>query len=492
MKHAMVVKLVLATIVASVLGINLALLAGCGGSNSEQGCKNRCNMLFDKDSNNPSYQDCLAACLGDDDDADDQNEGPVDEEFPIKLSVEIVPNSNKTSLSWEGPTDLTNVGGYNVIRDEEQIQQVALNETTSEDAPIYSGSYCYEICTHSVGAYTSICLQTSNRVCVEVETPIVWGYEAQDDIEIITANASNWVAAVTEENDILLLDSSGSLSWKYASDHPIVSVGIDNAGNLYTLSRTADSQRLLAFDSAGTVRWALDAPDTRGPLKIGGDGRVYYASTGDTGTDLNIIGSDGASQHVIHVADTGLSTALSHYNGNFYLGSLNYLYALDSEGSLNWSYPASHSLSTPAIERSDIVYIGANQDLIALNAANGNLLWSYHFDASLFNSKITASSDGTAFVSLAGVLHVIGSDGQLLWTYAADGSIGAPIVDDSGDVYLPCHDGRLLFFDQAGAIFWEQSHGSYLNIALSCEYMSGYGFYGGFPSSIYAIDRTHP
>jgi outer membrane protein assembly factor BamB len=135
-----------------------------------------------------------------------------------------------------------------------------------------------------------------------------------------------------------------------------------------------------------------------------------------------------------------------------------------------------------------VVYVGANQTLVALNGSNGSFLWSQDFDTSLSNSKISASDDDTVYVSLDGVLHAIDAEGQSLWKYEANTSIGAPLAIDSEEVFLPCYGGCMILFDHLGNIVWEQCHNSFLAIDSTSVNHSGYSFYTEFPSTVYAID----
>jgi len=75
MKKRVFLKLLPPVIVVFMLVTSIALFEGCGGSDSKRGCENKCNMLFGSGSSNPSYQDCLKACLGDTDDESDANDG---------------------------------------------------------------------------------------------------------------------------------------------------------------------------------------------------------------------------------------------------------------------------------------------------------------------------------------------------------------------------------------------------------------------------------
>jgi hypothetical protein len=493
MKRLTITKRVLMIFGVSTLVLSSILIGSCGGGSSTKSCENKCTMLFGKNSNSQSYRDCIAACLDKNEGTDeDQSDDSNNEEFPINLSVAVPENTNKVALSWNGPADLINADGYQIIRNDQKTDQVTLDETYFEDTPIASGNYCYEVCAHSSGMATGICLSTSNRVCVDVETPIVWSYDTQDTVEIISANASNQVAALTDENTIIQIDSSGSLNWNYTPDAQVISIAIDNSGKVYALTRSTDAVALMAISKEGTFQWQTDAPGGRGPVIIGDDDNIYYLSTDSSNVSLNIVEHDGTPEKAIQVADTGLTTTLCKYNTNFLFGSRNILYALDSNGNVNWKYTASTSISTPAIGRSHVVYFGANQTLVALNGENGGLLWSQDFDTSLYYSKLSASEDDTVYVSLNEVLYALDSDGQSLWIYEANASIGSPLVIASGALFVPSYDGCMILFNQMGNTLWEQCHDSFLNVKVGSVNDNGYGFYSDFSSAIFAIDDDLP
>jgi len=108
-------------------------------------------------------------------------------------------------------------------------------------------------------------------------------------------------------------------------------------------------------------------------------------------------------------------------NGETYFGAGGRLYALDSDGTVRWSYVTGTSRSVPAI-------------------------WSG-------DGSIAATGDA---------LYLINSDGSIRWSYEGAGGNHSPSFGDSGRIYTGSgeNDGNVHAFDSDGALVW-----SYMTIA---------------------------
>jgi outer membrane protein assembly factor BamB len=93
-------------------------------------------------------------------------------------------------------------------------------------------------------------------------------------------------------------------------------------------------------------------------------------------------------------------------DGTVYVGSGDYLYALNPDGTLKWRYQTGYEVqSSPAIASDGTIYVGSGDYLYALNP-DGTLKWRHQTGGSVRSPAI--ASDGTIYVgSDDGYLHAI-------------------------------------------------------------------------------------
>jgi outer membrane protein assembly factor BamB len=163
-------------------------------------------------------------------------------------------------------------------------------------------------------------------------------------------------------------------------------------------------------------------------------------------------------------------------DGTIYVGSDDcYLYALSSDGQLEWRYEIGccHYLyrdSSPTIGADGTIYVGSagGLGLYALSP-DGQLKWHYEIEGEYGSMYFVESSpaigaDGTIYVgSYDCYLYALSSDGQLEWRYEIgdrDRVKSSPAIGADGTIYMGCDDG-LYALSPDGQLKWHYEIGWY-------------------------------
>jgi outer membrane protein assembly factor BamB len=154
-------------------------------------------------------------------------------------------------------------------------------------------------------------------------------------------------------------------------------------------------------------------------------------------------------------------------DGTIYFGCQDgYLYAINPDGSLKWTYMTYDEVaSSPAIGTDGTIYFGSSDDkLYAIedSITYGKLRWTYPTSSSI-RSPILIGSDGTVYT---GNMDAVDHTGNLKWTYNSgiSGSTGGPTMSyDNSSLYVQhatAFDYCLACVDTNGSVNWERDIGS--------------------------------
>jgi outer membrane protein assembly factor BamB len=156
-------------------------------------------------------------------------------------------------------------------------------------------------------------------------------------------------------------------------------------------------------------------------------------------------------------------------DGTIYFGCMDgYLYAMNPDGSLKWTYATyGDVLSSPAIGEDGTIYFGSSDNTfyaIADSVTYGSLRWTFTGSSHGFDSPILIGIDGTSY-AVAGDLYAIDTGGNLKWSYSTgiggDEASVATSLDGSclytqrataNDYFLAC-------VDTSGNVDWERDIG---------------------------------
>lgn len=144
-------------------------------------------------------------------------------------------------------------------------------------------------------------------------------------------------------------------------------------------------------------------------------------------------------------------------------------YALRPDGSLKWSANILGGFGmdgAPAVSPDGsriYVYNSTSKKVMAVDAANGSVIWGYQIGSSpnVTYSSMAVDEAGTIYIGThEPALYAIQSDGSLKWRYAASGTTwieAPPAVDAEGNVYLLQNVVGLVALDSGGNFKWSKS-----------------------------------
>ena len=303
-----------------------------------------------------------------------------------------------------------------------------------------------------------------------------WSYKTGDGMVSSPAIGSDGKVYVGSEDYCLYsINSSGTFGWSYQTRDVIESSSpaIDSDGKVYIIS--GDSS-LYSINSNGGLVWSYQSGYYIGSSSpaIGSDGKVYFGSDAQEQNDgyLYSINSSGSlAWSYQNGSDEGSSPAIGS-DGKVYIGSsksetidgysyyYGYLYSVNSNASLVWSYQSGGDIfSSPAIGSDGKVYVGDTR-LYSINSS-GSLVWSYQSGGDIFSSP-AIGSDGKVYIGSSktesidesyyyyGYLYSINSNASLDWSYRAANWVGSsPAIGSDGKVYFGSDDTHLYSIQQA-------------------------------------------
>jgi len=153
-----------------------------------------------------------------------------------------------------------------------------------------------------------------------------------------------------------------------------------------------------------------------------------------------------------------------------------------------WSSTFGGGPSSPVVANG-VVYVGSlNDNVYALRASTGALLWSYTTGNEVWSSP--AIANGVVYIgSTDGNVYALkASTGAKLWTYSTNGSVySSPAVVD-GVVYVSSADYNLYALNaSSGAKLWTYSTG--VPVKSSPAVANGVVYFGSLNDNVYALER---
>lgn len=181
-------------------------------------------------------------------------------------------------------------------------------------------------------------------------------------------------------------------------------------------------------------------------------------------------------------------------------------------GHLRWKFPAESDhkspgpiqpLSSPALGRDDIVYVGSANGISAINR-DGTLKWTFRTGASGESSSPAIGKDGTIyFGSMNGDLYAIASNGRLKWKFHTQGVASSPTVGGDEAIYFASFDGNLYALNPNGSRKWAFKSGDKVPVIPTVGMDGSIYFSSGalnpdgtlkwkFPANIASLPRFSP
>lgn len=281
---------------------------------------------------------------------------------------------------------------------------------------------------------------------------------------------------ITEQGMLRAWNASLSgLDWSLAlaptSRDAVITLGPDGTVYISNVS-SANGRHLYAVDPQGSVKWQFPDPTTvlwalTPSPAIGADGTVYIG----TADLLYALNTDGTLRWTYTTSGFVGASPVIGADGTIYLGvdtpvGEGLLYAIDPHGTLQWSAPvgAVSNTATPAIDAWGNIYLGCRDHNVYAFSPTGSPLWVYDAGADIEHSPVIGT-DGTIYVGTrAGALHAIATDGTEKWQYRLPTTANtwvsaAPVIAADGAIYLSlrisgARNSSLLSIKANGSLQW--------------------------------------
>lgn len=320
---------------------------------------------------------------------------------------------------------------------------------------------------------------------------------------LIAARAFNQKSALHMLQKGTSNNNNGMLVWRYQTGAAIQSGGTLVGGIVYIGSLDGYIYALNA--STGTLVWSY------GTNPVNSNNEIYESIPQVINGMVYVDSSDGymyaidASKGTL-VWDTEIGNSCSDCsaspavaNGIVYISSDNgSLYALNaSTGSILWSNPIGISInggtgSTIAVA-SGVVYVGSstNDTVYAFNGNTGASLWHFvtNTGGCSFNCPL-AVVNGVVYVSAnQKVLALNASDGTLLWQSSAFLLEAAPFIWN-GIVYLEGYYGAYAFNASSGTMLWNYQISQHNIFPETPTVSNGVVYVGASNDNLYALNAS--
>jgi outer membrane protein assembly factor BamB len=183
-----------------------------------------------------------------------------------------------------------------------------------------------------------------------------------------------------------------------------------------------------------------------------------------------------------------LGSSAAVVDGLVYVGANNNIYAIDAyTGSKLWKYSAKFGVqSSPAVFGST-VYIGADENVIALNAKSGAVVWSYPAEGSVVSSP--AVVDGKVYIGSgsSSICALNAKTGSKLWNYSTSNGIDSSPAVVNGIVYFGSGDRNVYALNAStGEKIWNYTTGHV--IGSSPAVSEGIVYIGSSDNKLYALN----
>jgi len=180
---------------------------------------------------------------------------------------------------------------------------------------------------------------------------------------------------------------------------------------------------------------------TAGPKPRGGQHdiwRMFRHDAQHTGRST-AIGPDTNRVRWVRDLEGDVGTPSFGPDGTIYVGAGNRLYALTTDGSTKWSFPAGRHVSAPAVGMDGTVYFGSSDNKLYAINPNGTEKWEKYLGNDEPSSPVIGD-DGTLYVTFGPSVAAFSSRGELEWQVEPEGQSfcesNTPALGMDGTVYI--------------------------------------------------------
>lgn len=276
--------------------------------------------------------------------------------------------------------------------------------------------------------------------------------------------------AITSDGDVVVASLSGKVTRLGAAGAVVWSADLGErvyaspliVGESVFLG--SDARRFVALSLAtGKTRWQLDADgeaDTALAEAPGG------ALVGAAGRVLHGLRADGAVRFRLKLPRKIYASPAVGDDGTIYVGAQDKkLHAIAGDGAHRWSRDLGGDVDcAPAIGDDGSIFVGSDAGVVAAFDARGNERWRATVGG-FVRGGLTVGRAGVVFAGTYGpgprVVALDAATGAERWSFRVQGTgapefgiHGAPLEDAEGKLYFGAHDDNVYALDAAGKLLW--------------------------------------
>jgi outer membrane protein assembly factor BamB len=179
----------------------------------------------------------------------------------------------------------------------------------------------------------------------------------------------------------------------------------------------------------------------------------------------------------------------SIFQGILYIGSYdNNLYALNAaDGKFQWKYPTDGGIvSRPVVVDGNVVFGSEDKRLHVVSARSGKVVWTYYTNGPVRSSPRIAEGH-IFFGSDDAYLHAVNiNSGRMVWRFEAGDSIRSTPFIQNNMVYAGCENGDFYAIDFRGELRWRfHAKRGITSSAVGTEQAL---YFSSVDSTLYALD----
>jgi len=244
----------------------------------------------------------------------------------------------------------------------------------------------------------------------------------------------------------------------------------DNAylsiGNIWSDSLSETNGFLFKYDKNGLPIWKvnLNGNDLYNSPLIDKNGVIYIGSTDGYLCAINFDGSIKWKFNATSQITCGFGGVTIGFDGKLYFSTLETLYALNSDGTLDWSLPGYGNTRVLIAPNGNTLYVNnISIGLVALDQ-DSNLKWKYQCAEKSYSFNPLVDSNGRIyFPTTDSTYTVIDEHGSLVWKFCINhyknkkndriDYLNSPTIDNMGNFYFNTVE-DFYSIDYSGKLRW--------------------------------------
>ncbi len=345
----------------------------------------------------------------------------------------------------------------------------------------------------ALNAYENV-LRASNVAGLDMD----WTWPTGGRVDSSPAVVNGIVYVGSNDGKLYALDgASGALVWAATTGGVVESSPSVSNGIVYVGS---DDGRMHAYDAAtGVIRWTsgvLGAPLVSSPAVVNTNRSGKLVIVGSFSAKVYGLAADTGAVVWSTTVDNAVHSSPAVFNGIAYVATLSgMLYAIGADqGNVMWSKGIGMARSSPVVANGVVYAMSVFDDITALNASTGAPLWAQDLGAGPAGFGLTSSpavAKGVVYVGAdLDVVALQAATGATVWRTTVSGGdvISSPAVAN-GVVYVGSDGGKVHALDAvSGALLWSAATGD--AVESSPAVANGTVYVGSGDHQLYAFDLS--